>query len=140
MTKIIFIVCLILGYSLFAEEQAINFDALLNTQNLLKDPKLVESQALSSPEAKKADQAAGYATMGNPSFKKEIYNITSDLLPWLIEKTQGDPSKMIEILSEAQRNPASLKALYESMPATERVKIKMLSNQLEESRTKEKRP
>jgi hypothetical protein len=140
MTKIIFIVCLCLGYSVFAEEQTLNFDALLNTQNLLKDPKLVESQALGTSAAKKADQAAGYTTMGNPTFKKEIYNITADLLPWLIEKTQGDPAKMIEILSEAQRNPASLKALYDSMPATEKAKIKMLSNQLEDLRGKEKRP
>jgi hypothetical protein len=117
--------------------QNIEDEALIKTQSLLKNASERSVEIIKSPDAVNADRNAEVTALGNPAFKQEMYNISSDLLPWLVGLTQGDVSKMSDLLLEAQKNP---QAFYERFPAAEKEKIKALSEAIESNRNKNKAP
>ena len=120
--------------SLFAVELA---DPLIETQKILRDSERVQQEALVTPAAKIADKNASITGLGKPENKQEIYNIAADLMPMLVEMSSGDPAKMQELIAEAYKNP---KAFYDKMPITQRDKIKLLSETIDSTRTKNKAP
>lgn len=73
--------------------------------------------------AKRADD---FATdlMGNEKNKDELYEISAEILPYINEKSGGDPAKMKTLLEEYQKNP---EAFYKDLPESTRQKIKKLS-------------
>lgn len=105
--------------------------ALSETQNLLRDPSRIKNEALNTPEAQTADRNASIVTLGKPELKQELYNISADLMSWIVEASQGDPAKMQQMMSDALSNP---KSLYDRMPASERSRVKALSEKIEGSR------
>ncbi|MEK6626983.1 MAG: hypothetical protein AABY53_00015 [Bdellovibrionota bacterium] len=136
MIKLILVLTFFSCYSLYANDD-INSKALAETQKLLKNPARVQKEALDTPEAKAVDKNASITARGNPQYKQEMYNISADLMPWLVEISKGDPAKMAEIMAEAQSNPA---AFYQRMPAAMRAKIKSLSGAIDSDRNKNKSP
>lgn len=112
-------------------------DALMETQSLLRDPVRVQNEALITQDAQNADRNASIVTLGKPELKQDLYNISADLMSWIVEATQGDPAKMQQFVKDAAANP---RAFYEKMPASERTKIKSLSEKIDSSRTKNKYP
>lgn len=130
MRKIILLFLIFNGLSSFADEE---LDALIETQKLLRDSARVQSEALQTPQAKRADRKASITALGKPELKQEIYNISSDLMSWLEQAAKGDPAKMQELMIEANKNP---KAFYDRIPAAERTKIKALAEKIEQSRKK----
>ncbi len=128
------LVAIISSLSLYADEE---IDPLLATQNLLRDLARVQKEALTTPEAKSADFNASIITLGNAQNKQELYNISADLMSWLVETTKGDPAKMAELMAEAQKNP---RAFYERIPSAAKAKIKALSGAIDSSRSKIKNP
>jgi hypothetical protein len=124
--KKIFYLFLFLSTQTFADE----FDDLLKTQQVLRDPSK-RAAALQSDEAKKADQTAGIVSLGRSENKEALYGIAADIMPWLLQVTNSDPNKMMELLELAKSNPS---AFYERLPAAEKSKIKNLANTIEGQR------
>ena len=102
--------------------------SLQQTQELLKDPSKRE-QALQTPDAKNADAAAG-ALAGSAANKEKMYQISSDLMTYLNKESGGDPSKMMEILAEAQKNP---EAFYKKWPPAQRAALEQLVKDMSKS-------
>jgi hypothetical protein len=107
-------------------------EALRNTQALLRDKSRREKEVLATDsKAKQADQQADTITGGNAADKQEMYDISADLMPWIVEESHGDPEKMNALMERALRNPQKF---VESMPAAQREKIKALSKKIEKSK------
>ena len=134
MIKFIIFVIFFSYLELYANE---NESALIETQNFLRNSEQVKNETLKNPNAKKADQIAEITSLGKKEFKQDIYNISADLLPWLVEQTNGDPDKMNALIMEAQKNP---EAFYARIPASQKAQIKSLSEAIESNRTKKKKP
>ena len=133
MKKMMCLSVLFLAFNVCAFEDEANTEALQQTQNLLRNSEARKS-AISTDSAKAADKNAEITALGDPAAKSEVYNIAADLMPWLVEQSQGDVSKMMQLIQEAQKNP---KAFLQRMPVSERQKIKNLSGFIE--RKKESR-
>lgn len=125
---LLIVLLLLVGYNMSLAEG--DLDPLQQTRNLLTDPKQRE-QALDTPAAKEADRNAEVTALGKSEYKQEMYGISSDLMPWLVEMSKGDASKMSELIQEAQKNP---QAFYERMPPEVRAKIKSLSQSIDSSK------
>lgn len=136
MIKLILVLSFFSCSSLYASDDT-DLMATTETQKLLQDAARVQKEALKTPEAKAADKNASITARGNPQYKQEMYNISSDLMPWLVEISKGDPAKMTELMVEAQKDPA---AFYQKMPAAVQAKIKALSGAIDSSRKKNKNP
>ena len=133
MRKMIFLSVLFLAFNVFAFEDQVYTNALQQTQNLLKNSE-VRKGALNTEPATAADKAAEITALGDPAAKSEVYNIAADLMPWLLEQSQGDISKMMQLIQEAQKNP---QAFLQKMPAAEREKIKNLSGFIEKKKARQ---
>lgn len=127
MKKVISLSVFFLAFNVFAFEDEVYTSALQQTQNLLKNSE-ARKGALNTEPAKAADKAAEITALNDPAAKSEVYNIAADLMPWLVEQSQGDVSKMMQLIQEAQKNP---QAFLQRMPEAERKKIKNLSGFIE---------
>lgn len=127
MNKMLLLSALFLSVSAFSFEDEVYTNALQQTQNLLKNSE-ARKGALNTAPAKAADKTAEITALGDPAAKSEVYNIAADLMPWLVEQSQGDVTKMMQLIQEAQKNP---QAFLQRMPAAERQKIKNLSGFIE---------
>lgn len=134
MNKIILILSLFAFLDLYADDQK---SPLIETQNFLKDPEQVKQETQTNNKARAADKVAEITALGQKEHKQEIYNISADLMPWLEEQTKGDVTKMQALILEAQKNP---EAFYSRLPASEKAKIKALSEAIDSNRTKNKNP
>lgn len=130
MKKMIFLSVLFFGTNVFSLEDELYNNALQQTQNLLKNSE-ARKGAINTEPAKAADKTAEITALGDPAAKNEVYNIAADLMPWLVEQSQGDPLKMMQLIQEAQKNP---QAFLQRMPASERQKIKNLSGFIEQKK------
>jgi hypothetical protein len=130
MSKIIFLLGLFLSLSVVAFDDATYANALQQTQNLLRNSE-TRKAAINTEPAKAADKTAEITALGDPAAKSEVYNIAADLMPWLLEQSQGDPLKMMQLIQEAQKNP---QAFLQKMPVAERQKIKKLSGFIEQKK------
>lgn len=105
-------------------------DPMKQTQDLLKDSNQRQEVINSSQKAKLADDY-GTTVVGKQN-KEELYAVSSDLVPWLMEKSGGDPAKAMEMLNQAQQNP---EAFYNSFPESERKKIRELASKSPQPRS-----
>jgi hypothetical protein len=123
MAKIILSVSLLLvglsAHSVYADEHSSS--ALEQTMNCLQT-QTCESGRTSAGQA--ADQKALEAVGGSAAGKQELYNISADIMPFLVTQTNGDPAKMAEIVQKAQSNP---EAFFNALPADIQAKIKKAS-------------
>lgn len=106
----------------FSEEE-------LNTQFL--KPEDVGKAVQLHDEAKRADQAVDAAAQGNPEFKKQIYEISQEMMPWLIEQAHGDEAKMKEIVDEAARNP---ELFMKRLPASIQGQVTDVSSRIDQAK------
>jgi hypothetical protein len=104
----------------FATDQASS--SLQQTQECLKNQNC-ESALSSAGQA--ADQKALEAVGGNAANKQELYNISAEIMPILIQQTDGDPVKMQALMQKALNDP---EAFFNSLPADTRAKISNLAN------------
>ena len=132
--KLILFLSLILSltsFNIYAQDDSAS---LAQVQALLNDPAL-RQQALITPEARSADRNAEITALGQAGKKQEIYSIAAELMPWLIQETNGDMTKINTLMLEYQKNP---QAFYNRIPAAQREKIKSLAGQIEQSRSGKK--
>lgn len=85
--------------------------ALEQTLELLRTPEKRNAFIAKDSNAKAADQnLKGIA--GTEQNTQKLYELAALLMTSLVEKSQGDPEKMIELLEKAQRDPASFAATF----------------------------
>jgi len=111
--------------SSFAENEMDS--ALQSTQECLKNQ---NCDAAATGEGKVAAQNALAAVQGNSEKTKELYSISAQLLPILLQQSGGDPTTMQTIVHKAQANP---EAFLQSLPADMQARIKKVANDLEKN-------
>lgn len=102
--------------------------ALKDTQQLLTDPeqrkKAIEA---GGDQARKADAMIHQLTGGDPTKTNEIYALTADLMKLLMERSQGDTTKMRQLAEEFGRNP---EAFAKSWPEAQQRRLKEIAEKL----------
>jgi hypothetical protein len=96
--------------------------ALQKTQDCLRNQ---NCDSMKSNAGIYADQKALETVGGNG--KQELYNIAADVIPILIQQTDGGPQKMEAMMLKAQTNPESF---LNSLPPDMQAKIKKVANGL----------
>jgi hypothetical protein len=108
--------------------------ALQNTQDCLRNQ---NCETAATEQGKAAEQNALASVQGNSEKNKELYNISAELLPILIQQSGGDPETMQTIVYKAQANP---EAFLQSLPTEIQAKIKKVANDLEKNQTSGQNP
>ncbi|OQW46109.1 MAG: hypothetical protein A4S09_16880 [Proteobacteria bacterium SG_bin7] len=75
------------------------------TQDLLKNREEREKSSKNDPKAQKAIQDVKNISGGDKQTEDDIFGLASDLMPALVEESNGDPNKMMQILEEAKKDP-----------------------------------
>ena len=102
--------------------------ALQQTQDCLKNQSCESAKTMAGQAA---DQKALEAVLGNIGDKQELYNISADIMPILLQQTGGDPEKMQALLLNAQNNPA---VFLNSLPANIQNRIKNVAGHVEKNK------
>jgi hypothetical protein len=100
--------------------------ALQQTQECLKKQ---NCDSTLSTAGQAADQKALNAVGGNAANKQELYNLSAEIMPLLVQQTGGDPEKMQALIQKALADP---EAFFNSLPADTRAQIKNLANTINE--------
>ena len=79
-------------------------------------------------QAKSADTAVDLVAMGDPELKKQMYNISDKLMPWLIETTHGDEAQMRALVENAKTDP---QAFLKRLPSDIQDDVLRISHQIE---------
>lgn len=87
-------------------DKEVNEEALKNTQDLLKNP-TERQKALNTPAARQSVEQLKNLTGGDAQIEQEIWELSADLMPILLEESKGDPQKMTKLLQEMKANPLS---------------------------------
>ncbi len=127
-----FFLFLVSFQSAFAENEMDS--ALQNTQECLKNQ---NCDAAATGEGKAAAQNALAAVQGNSEKTKELYSISAELLPILLQQSGGDPAAMQTIVHKAQANP---EAFLQSLPAEMQARIKKVADDLEKNQDSGQNP
>ncbi|MGZ4976217.1 MAG: hypothetical protein ACXV8O_03610 [Methylobacter sp.] len=108
--------------------------ALQKTQDCLRNQ---NCDAATTEIGRDADQKALEAVGGNAHDKQELYNISADIMPLLLQQAGGDPEKMQAIMLKAQTDPESF---LNSLSPEIRAKIKNASIAIEKNRASGQKP
>jgi hypothetical protein len=114
---ILFLSFLVMGLSSLGEIRAqgdfdpATIEAILKTQALLNTKIEREAFIKKSPAGKTADQQAkSFAT--SDAVTEDIYQLTASVFAELVKTTHGDPTKMMELLDQGQKNPEEFTKLF----------------------------
>ncbi|MEI6707060.1 MAG: hypothetical protein WCK96_07985 [Methylococcales bacterium] len=121
-----FLFLLVIGLAwqnVYAEDDTVS--ALQKTQDCLRNQ---TCDAAKSSAGQAADQKALEAVGGNANNKQELYNISADIMPMLIQQTGGDPEKMQALMLKAQTDP---EGFFNSLSPDAQAKIKNIANTVE---------
>jgi uncharacterized iron-regulated membrane protein len=121
-----FVFLLVIGLAwqnIYAEDDTVS--ALQKTQDCLRNQ---TCEAAKSSAGQAADQKALEAVGGNAANKQELYNISADIMPILIQQTGGDPEKMQLFMLKAQTDPEKF---LNSLPLDVQAKIKNIAKTVE---------
>ncbi len=123
---LIFLLVLIFPYLGYADDKAINDEALAKTQALLRDPKQREEAGKQSPKAaatmKSAEEFVG------AKHKEELYELVSEVMATMTQKTNGDAKLMN---AETQKKPEDF---IKMLTPEEIAKIEALAKKIEAER------
>lgn len=115
----LFVLLLVVG--LFFQNSYADDDigsALQKTQDCLRHQ---NCDSLNTDTGRTANQNALEAVDGNDRNKQELYNISAEIMPILLQQAGEDPAKMQATLLKAQTDPESF---LNSLPPEIQVKIK----------------
>jgi hypothetical protein len=99
--------------------------ALKETQECLRKQNCA---SMTTDAGKAADRKVLDALGGDASKKQELYDISADILPILLQQAGGDPAKMLAILEKEQNNPEEFLKL---LPLELQNRIKIAATGLE---------
>ena len=106
--------------------------AIKETQAVLNSRDEIKKIADQDPKAKSMDSAVNELT-GSEESTKELYSISADILPVLMEMNQDNPEKALESLAQYSKDPG---AFLQKLPVDVRLKIEKLAKKIETSKTK----
>lgn len=106
--------------------------AIKDTQKILTDPAKIKEITSADPKAKEVDDMVTKLA-GDDS--KELYALSADILPILMEMNKDNPEKALESLASYSKDPASFLA---SLPPNIRERIQKLSKKIEGKQPKKK--
>jgi len=121
-----FVFLLVIGLAwqnVYAEDDTVS--ALQKTQDCLRNQ---TCEAAKSSAGQAADQKALEAVGSNAANKQELYNISADIMPILMQQTGGDPEKMQLLMLKAQTDP---ERFLNSLPPDVQAKIKNIAKTVE---------
>lgn len=126
---------LVAGMSLqnVSADEATN-PALEKTQTCLRSQ---NCDSAKTDAGKEVDQKALDAVGGSSGSKQELYNISSDIMPILVQQADGDPMKLQAIVMKAQTDP---EGFLNSLPPAVQAKIKGTASTVENNQAAGKRP
>jgi len=128
MSKAIFIApLLVLALSFQQANADRRSSALQETQDCLRKQ---NCDSATNDAGIAADRKVLDALGGDASKKQEVYDISADVLPVLVQQAGGDPAKMLAILEKAQNNPEDFMKL---LPVELQNRIKNAATGLEKS-------
>lgn len=122
----------IVPFSSGAEMDQPSQEALKQTVEVLKDSQKREQAFRDNPKYKEGESAADMLVRGNEAQKQQLYEMSAEVLKALVEKTQGDPVKMQEIVSQAQKNPSQFMEQY--LSEAQKTQVRDLATQIEKER------
>ncbi len=125
---------LILGSSI-ALAQELPEDPVIQTQKVLTNPEARKKAIEETKGARDADQAA-LGVAGSQENLNNMYQVSSEILPIINKMADGDQAKMMQLLSEAQKNPEKF---YNSLPENLRNQIRGIAKESEQNKSKSKR-
>jgi hypothetical protein len=135
-TLLLTIVSLVFISSTFAKSEAeVNKEALKATQDLLRNKKEREKE-LNNPGAQSAVSNMRNLTQGDAKLEEDMWSLAADVMPMLVEMTNGDPKKMLELLENAKRDPAGFASQFKG---PEQAKLKAVAEKIQ-SRANQKKP
>lgn len=128
MLKLNLVVILLAGMWVQTVYAADSSSALQQTQDCLKNK---TCDAAKTEAGKAADKKALEAVAGNLAAQQELYNISADIMPILVQQSGGDPAKMQALMQKAQADP---EGFYKSLPADIQAKIKATATAVEKAK------
>lgn len=108
--------------------------ALQKTQDCLRNQ---NCDAAKTGAGRAAEQKALEIVGGNATNLQELYDLSADIMPMLVQQSGGDSVKMQAILTKAQTDPESF---LNSLSPEIQAKIKNISNAVEKSKASGQRP
>lgn len=113
-------------------DEALKANALKQTQETLTDPKKVNDIISKDPAAQIVHKNSKDIA-GSDENVREMYAISADILPVLMEMNQDNPDKALESLSAYSKDPAKF---LKSLPANIRERIEKLGKKVEAEKGK----
>ncbi|HEY8036794.1 MAG TPA: hypothetical protein VIF37_14535 [Methylobacter sp.] len=107
---------------------------LQKTQDCLRNQ---NCDSVKTDAGKAADRKALEAMGGNAHSKQELYDISADIMPILMQQAGGDPEKMQAIMLKAQTDP---EGFLNSLSLEIQAKIRNASNALEKDQAFGQKP
>ncbi|MGZ3722019.1 MAG: hypothetical protein ACXVA9_03750 [Bdellovibrionales bacterium] len=101
----------ILSSTAFAELDQYQKTGLQQTQGLLRDSKTRDEAVRKDPKAADVDRKTELLT-GSKENKDATYDLAAQLIEKIAIEADGDPSKMQEMMKEAQSNPEAFYKKY----------------------------
>lgn len=131
MKKIILSTLLLCAFS-FAHSSDDSKEAIKDVQKTLKDPAKIKEITAEDAKAKQIDDMINKLA-GDDS--KELYAISADILPILMEMNKDNPERALELLAAYSKDPGSFLA---SLPPNIRERIQKVSKKIEDNQVKNK--
>lgn len=110
---------LLVSYSASALDQA-SESALSQTQTLLNNQQQREQALKANPSASMAGEKVNQITTDSAA-QNQIYSISAEIFNDLVREANGDSTKLMLLLEQAQKNPQQF---YERLSATHKQRIK----------------
>jgi hypothetical protein len=123
---------------LFAQQglDSASQEALRATLEVMTSPSQRGEVIQSDAKALKANESVT-SLMGSPENSEKLYRLASQIMESLAVKTGGDPDKMMQILDQAQRDPA---AFAESFTEEQKASLRQLGSLVEKKQSSKKLP
>ncbi len=107
-------------------------EALAKTVKALKDPSERENAFQENPKFKEGEAGAEMLVKGNAAQKQQMYELAAKVLENLAKKSDGDPKKMQEIVSQASQNPSQF--MQEYLSDEQKKQVRDLASEIEKGR------
>lgn len=125
MNKYTIVFALLISLSSFAESPSGHSAAMKDAQNSISDPAKRKEIIANDPKAKSVDDMVSKLA-GEDS--GELYALSAEILPILMEMNQDNPEKALESLTSYSKDPATFMS---SLPPNIRERIEKLSKKIE---------
>ena len=110
--------------------------ALVQTQQLLKDPKARKEAMAKDPKAKATDENVKRVA-GSEENSEEMYDLSADIMETITKQANGDPEKMQNLVMDALKDPAAFAARFS--PA-QKAKLKAIAEKAPDPAPKKTQP